>query len=93
MLKKKYVYLFIPSSLASHKVVIVGVIASPKLRRDQYKDKNFSEKAIMIAYLGCTDFDQIWHGVHVEAGQALYRVSGDWKVCKQLHRQWHLFGF
>lgn len=47
----------------------------------------------MIAYLGCTDFDQIWHGVHVEAGQALYGVSGDWKVCKQLHRQWHLFGF
>lgn len=47
----------------------------------------------MIAYLGCTDFDQIWHGVQVEAGQALYRVSGDWKVCKQLHRQWHLFGF
>lgn len=91
--KKVCVYPFIPSSLASHKVVIVGVIASPKLRRDQYKDKDFLKKPIMITYLGCTDFDQIWHGDQVEAGQAFYWVSGDWKVCKQLHRQWHLFGF
>lgn len=46
IIKKKYVYPFIPSSLASHKVVIVGVIASPKLRRDQYKDKNFLKKPL-----------------------------------------------
>lgn len=70
--KKVCVYPFIPSSLASHKVVIVGVIASPKLRRDQYKDKDFLKKPIMITYLGCTDFDQIWHGDQVEAGQAFY---------------------
>lgn len=41
-------YLFIPSSLASHKVVIVGVIASPKLRRDQYKDKKFLKKPLWL---------------------------------------------
>lgn len=46
IVKKKYGYPFIPSSLASHKVVIVGVIASPKLRRDQYKDKKFLKKPL-----------------------------------------------
>lgn len=67
--KKVCVYPFIPSSLASHKVVTVGVIASPKLRRDQYKDKDFLKKPIMITYLGCTDFDQIWHGDQVRQGK------------------------
>lgn len=49
-------YLFIPSSLASHKVVIVGVITSPKLRRDQYKDKNFLKKPLHDRIFGLHRF-------------------------------------